>query len=135
VVGGDGPLLRLVPGWPQHWFAWRQLMPALARRFTVVAVDPRGVNLFDRATGGYDTGSLAADLVALMVHSRWRPPVGVRCGLIRMTHDPVVLFALAQVQAAQEDARIRLRSAEQRYTRRRNPRPAHQRGKRATHRP
>lgn len=41
-------------------------MPALARRFTVVAADPRGVNLSDRAAGGYDAGSLAADLVALM---------------------------------------------------------------------
>jgi pimeloyl-ACP methyl ester carboxylesterase len=42
VAGGDGPPLLLVPGWPQDWFAWRQLMPALARRFTVVAADPRG---------------------------------------------------------------------------------------------
>ena len=66
VIGGDGPPVLLVPGWPQNWFAWRQLMPALAGRFTVVAVDPRGVNLSDRATGGYDTGSLAADLVGLM---------------------------------------------------------------------
>jgi hypothetical protein len=32
-------------------------MPTLARRFTLVAVDPRGVDLSDRATGGYDTGS------------------------------------------------------------------------------
>src|SRR5258708_31641624 len=74
VVGGAGPPLLLVPGWPQNWFAWRELMPALARRFTVVAVDPRGVSLSDRATGGYDTGSLAADLVALMEalgHSRF----------------------------------------------------------------
>jgi len=74
VIGGDGPPVLLVPGWPQNWFAWRQLMPALAGRFTVVAVDPRGVNLSDRATGGYDTGSLAADLVALMDalgHSRF----------------------------------------------------------------
>jgi pimeloyl-ACP methyl ester carboxylesterase len=74
VMGGDGPPLVLVPGWPENWFAWRQLMPALARRFTVVAVDPRGVNLSDRATGGYDTGNLSADLVALMValgHSRF----------------------------------------------------------------
>jgi pimeloyl-ACP methyl ester carboxylesterase len=63
-----------LPGWPQNWFAWRQLMPVLARRFTVVAADPRGVNLSDRATGGYDTGNLAADLVALMEalgHSRF----------------------------------------------------------------
>jgi pimeloyl-ACP methyl ester carboxylesterase len=74
VAGGDGPPLLLVPGWPQNRFAWRELMPALARRFTVVAADPRGVNLSDRATGGYDTGNLAADLVALMEalgHSRF----------------------------------------------------------------
>jgi pimeloyl-ACP methyl ester carboxylesterase len=74
VVGGGGPPLLLVPGWPENWFAWRQMMPALARRFSVVAADPRGVNLSDRAAGGYDTGSLAADLVALMEalgHSRF----------------------------------------------------------------
>jgi pimeloyl-ACP methyl ester carboxylesterase len=66
VVGGAGPPLLLVPGWPQNWFAWRHLMPGLARGFTVVVADPRGVNLSDRATGGYDAGNLAADLVALM---------------------------------------------------------------------
>ncbi|HTW04756.1 MAG TPA: alpha/beta hydrolase [Streptosporangiaceae bacterium] len=66
VVGGDGPPLLLVPGWPENWFAWREMMPALARRFTVVAADPRGVNLSDRTAGGYDAGNLAADLVKLM---------------------------------------------------------------------
>jgi pimeloyl-ACP methyl ester carboxylesterase len=74
VAGGDGPPLLLVPGWPQNWFAWRHLMLPLARRFSVVAADPRGVNLSDRAAGGYDAGNLAADLVALMEalgHSRF----------------------------------------------------------------
>ena len=41
-------------------------MPALARDFEVVAVDQRGIGLSDKPEGGYDTGTLAGDLVALM---------------------------------------------------------------------
>src|SRR5712692_7999106 len=37
VTGGDGPPLLLVHGWPQTWYAWRLVMPALARDFFVVA--------------------------------------------------------------------------------------------------
>lgn len=66
VTGGDGPALLLVGGWPQTWYAWREVMPALARRHTVVAVDPRGAGLSDKPDDGYDAGTLAADLVALM---------------------------------------------------------------------
>ena len=66
VVGGSGPPLLLVHGWPQTWYAWRMLMPALARDFTVVAVDQRGIGLSDKPADGYDLGSLAADLAALM---------------------------------------------------------------------
>jgi pimeloyl-ACP methyl ester carboxylesterase len=42
------------------------LMPALARDFRVVAVDQRGIGLSDKPPDGYDTGTLAGDLVALM---------------------------------------------------------------------
>jgi len=66
VIGGDGPPLLLVHGWPQTWYAWRMLMPALARDFQVVAVDQRGIGLSDKPEEGYDTGTLAGDLVALM---------------------------------------------------------------------
>ena len=66
VTGGDGPPLLLVHGWPQTWYAWRMLMPALARDFSVVAVDQRGIGLSDKPQDGYDTGTLASDLVALM---------------------------------------------------------------------
>ena len=66
VVGGDGPPLLLVHGWPESWYAWRLLMPALARDFEVVAVDQRGMGLSDKPEGGYDTGTQAGDLVALM---------------------------------------------------------------------
>src|SRR6185369_15476221 len=50
----------------QTWYAWRMLMPELARDFTVVAVDQRGIGLSGKPEDGYDTATLASDLVALM---------------------------------------------------------------------
>jgi pimeloyl-ACP methyl ester carboxylesterase len=66
VTGGEGPPLLLVHGWPQTWYAWRLVMPALARDFSVVAPDQRGCGLSGKPPGGYDTGTLAADLITLM---------------------------------------------------------------------
>jgi pimeloyl-ACP methyl ester carboxylesterase len=66
VTGGQGPPVLLVHGWPQTWYAWRLVMPALARGFSVVAPDQRGRGLSGKPEDGYDTGTLAGDLVALM---------------------------------------------------------------------
>ena len=66
VTGGDGPPLLLVHGWPQTWYAWRLMMPTLARYFQVIAPDQRGTGLSGRPEDGYDTGTLAADMVMLM---------------------------------------------------------------------
>ena len=66
VQGGAGQPLLLVGGWPQNWYVWRHVMPRLAEHFRVVAVDPRGVGRSDKPHGGYDTGTVAAELVALM---------------------------------------------------------------------
>ena len=66
VTGGEGPPLLLVHGWPQTWYAWRMLMPALARDFFVVAPDQRGIGLSGKPQDGYDTATLAGDMVALM---------------------------------------------------------------------
>ncbi|RJG01117.1 alpha/beta fold hydrolase [Noviherbaspirillum sedimenti] len=66
VIGGEGPPLLLLGGWPQNWYAWRYLMLPLARSFTVIAADPRGVGLSDKPREGYDSRSLAADMFALM---------------------------------------------------------------------
>lgn len=41
VTGGAGPPLLLVHGWPQNWYAWRLVMPTLARDFEVIAPDQR----------------------------------------------------------------------------------------------
>jgi pimeloyl-ACP methyl ester carboxylesterase len=66
VIGGEGPPLLLVHGWPETWYAWRHVMPALARDFEVIAVDQRGIGLSDKPSDGYDTGTLAGDLITLM---------------------------------------------------------------------
>ncbi|WP_221174330.1 alpha/beta fold hydrolase [Luteibacter sp. 9135] len=40
VVGGEGPPLLLLGGWPQNWYLWRDVMLPLARSFTLVVPDP-----------------------------------------------------------------------------------------------
>lgn len=77
VIGGDGPPLLLIHGWPESWYAWRHVLPALARDFEVIAVDQRGMGLTDKPQDGYDSATLANDLVALMDalgHDRHRRP-------------------------------------------------------------
>ena len=66
VIGGEGPPILLVHGWPQTWYAWRMVMHALARDFEVIAVDQRGIGLSDKPLDGYDTVTLAGDMVAVM---------------------------------------------------------------------
>jgi pimeloyl-ACP methyl ester carboxylesterase len=66
VDGGEGRPVLLIPGWPQTWYAWRKVMPALAKNYKVIAVDIRGMGGSGRPVGGYDMGSVAADLHGLM---------------------------------------------------------------------
>jgi pimeloyl-ACP methyl ester carboxylesterase len=69
VIGGpvDGQMIVLLHGWPQTWYAWRWVMPALARAgYRVVAVDYRGAGNSDKPQGGYDKATMAADIHALV---------------------------------------------------------------------
>jgi pimeloyl-ACP methyl ester carboxylesterase len=84
VIGGDGPPLLLIHGWPGSWYYWRLVMPALARQFEVIAVDQRGIGLSGRPEEGYDAGTLANDLAGLMDalgHERFAV-VGVDTGML-----------------------------------------------------
>ena len=65
VSGGNGPAVILVHGFPEDWVEFRTIMPRLARRFTVVAVDLPGVGHSAPAAGGYDAANLAAHIHAL----------------------------------------------------------------------
>jgi hypothetical protein len=74
-VAGEGEPVLLVPGWPQTWYAWRHVLPALAAQgFKAIAVDPPGLGDSDRPEHGYDTGNVARLLHALMAqlgHERY----------------------------------------------------------------
>lgn len=65
-AGASGPLLLLLHGFPEFWYSWRAQIPALARRFRVVAPDLRGYNLSDKPSGGYDVASLVEDMRGLI---------------------------------------------------------------------
>jgi haloacetate dehalogenase len=66
LIAGDGPLLLLLHGWPQHSHHWRTIMPALAEHFTVVAPDLRGSGGSTKPRTGYVKRELAADMHALI---------------------------------------------------------------------
>jgi pimeloyl-ACP methyl ester carboxylesterase len=66
VIGGHGDPLVLLPGWPETWWGYHKLMPALAARYTVIAVDLRGMGGSSRPADGYDKKTMAADVHALM---------------------------------------------------------------------
>ena len=56
-------------------YGWRRLVPHLTPHHTVVLMDLRGFGDSERPTTGYDTGTLAADVVALadeLGHERFR---------------------------------------------------------------
>jgi pimeloyl-ACP methyl ester carboxylesterase len=64
---GSGPLVLLLHGFPQFWWAWRQQLTDLADAgYRAVAVDLRGYGSSDKPPRGYDAPNLAADMTALV---------------------------------------------------------------------
>jgi pimeloyl-ACP methyl ester carboxylesterase len=61
----DDPVL-LLHGWPQHWYEWRHLMPALADRHRVLALDLRGFGWSDAPPNGYGKEEMASDVLAVL---------------------------------------------------------------------
>jgi epoxide hydrolase 4 len=66
---GKGPLILLLHGFPECWYAWRYQLPALAQAgFRVVAPDLRGYNLSDKPRGvhAYRMECLIGDVKGLI---------------------------------------------------------------------
>lgn len=53
VEGGSGPLVLMVHGFAQSWYEWHQLMPELAKKNRVVAIDLPGLGMSDRLKASY----------------------------------------------------------------------------------
>jgi pimeloyl-ACP methyl ester carboxylesterase len=66
VIGGEGEPLVLLPGWPRTWWQFHKVMPALAQRYRVIAVDLRGMGESDKPADGYDKKTMASDVHELV---------------------------------------------------------------------
>jgi pimeloyl-ACP methyl ester carboxylesterase len=61
------PPIVLTHGWPQHWWIWRDVIPALAPAYRLIAWDLRGLGWSDAAPDGdYTKTAMADDLLAVM---------------------------------------------------------------------
>ncbi len=70
-IGGDGPPVLLLHGYPQTNAMWHLLAPELAAEFTVVAPDLRGYGASDKPRGSvghheYSKRAMAGDQVEVM---------------------------------------------------------------------
>ena len=64
---GDGPLVLLLHGFPEFWWAWRhQLVSLPTSGFRAVAADLRGFGGSDKPPRGYDLITAAADVAGLI---------------------------------------------------------------------
>lgn len=67
VIGGAGPAVVLLHGWPFTWVEWKPLLPLLAAKgFTVIAPDLRGSGDSSKPKGPYTKRDEAADVDALI---------------------------------------------------------------------
>jgi haloacetate dehalogenase len=73
IVGGKGPPLLLLHGWPQNLLEWHHIASRLARDFTVVATDLRGYGESGKPGAdpqhvNYSKRAMAKDQVEVMEH-------------------------------------------------------------------
>ena len=66
VIGGQGEPIVLLHGWPQTWYEWRHIMPSLAKNYTVIAPDLRGLGDSSKPVTGYDGKTTAEDIYQLV---------------------------------------------------------------------
>ena len=65
-AGAGEDVVLCLHGWPQHWYEWRHLMPALADRHRVLALDLRGFGASDAPRRGYEKENMASDVLAVL---------------------------------------------------------------------
>jgi YVTN family beta-propeller protein len=66
VIGGHGDPVVLLHGWPETWYEWHKVMPALAKNYTVIAPDMRGLGDSSKLSTGYDSKTVAEDIHQLV---------------------------------------------------------------------
>lgn len=96
-VGGSGPVLVLLHGWPQTSRAWARVMPDFARNHTLIVPDLRGTGDSDRPEGGYAKTNQADAIRGILTALNLSGPVAVA------GHDIGAMVAFAWAAAHPED--------------------------------
>ena len=65
-IGGSGPALVLIHGYPENSYAWHEIAPELAATHTVIVPDLRGAGRSSKPETGYDVAQLADDIYQLV---------------------------------------------------------------------
>jgi pimeloyl-ACP methyl ester carboxylesterase len=65
-AGSGDDVVLCLHGWPQHWYEWRKLMPVLADRHRVLALDLRGFGWSEAPRDGYEKEDMATDVLAVL---------------------------------------------------------------------
>ncbi|MGH2973665.1 MAG: alpha/beta fold hydrolase [Solirubrobacterales bacterium] len=63
---GEGPAVLLLHGWPQHWWIWRKVIPALAGERRLICPDLRGFGWSEAPRGPYEIQEFADDMLVLL---------------------------------------------------------------------
>jgi pimeloyl-ACP methyl ester carboxylesterase len=63
---GAGDPVVLLHSFPQHWYAWRHIVPLLAGEYRLICPDWRGFGWSQAPARGYDTASRSDDIIALI---------------------------------------------------------------------
>ncbi|KUJ59553.1 alpha/beta hydrolase [Flavobacteriaceae bacterium CRH] len=66
VTGGQGEPLVLIPGWPQTWWSYRKIMPILAKKYSLIVIDLRGMGSSEKPLEGYAKKTMATDVLSLI---------------------------------------------------------------------
>jgi pimeloyl-ACP methyl ester carboxylesterase len=89
----------LVHGFPQTWWEWRHVIPALVDAgYRVVAPDYRGAGHSWRPAAGYDKRTVAAD-----IHRLLHEHLAIDAPIVLAGHDIGLMVAYAYAQAYRED--------------------------------
>ena len=59
LTAGSGATVVLLSGWPETAEAYSEMIPELAEKYQVLALDPPGLGGSEPPAGGYDTASIA----------------------------------------------------------------------------
>lgn len=95
-----GPPVVLVPGQSMAWDSYQRVLPRLARRFQVFALDVRGHGSSAHTPGQYSFGRCAADLVEVLRGVVGAPAIvcgnssGGIIGMVAAAREPALVRAL-----------------------------------------